>query len=160
GEMYPGRAALVGEFLVDLPPFLESMNALDDTWTRRFLREVKEIDRALYNDVKKKVILFQFNYGKGAPDQLLPDSRPSNGLLHYQKVKSEHADVTICRFWKEVISKRNRLKLRNVLDTESIELLKASSKFQSQKAQEDYKDLMKSSRSLDSTANNEVAVKK
>ncbi|CAI2193798.1 2845_t:CDS:10, partial [Funneliformis geosporum] len=161
---------LNSEFLVDLPPFLESMNALDDTWTRRFLREVKEIDRALYNDsisyFLAQVLVMETS------DQLLPNSgvsatswsSPSRlRLLCFCliiEVKSEHADVTICRFWKEVISKRNRLKLRNVLDTESIELLKASSKFQSQKAQEDYKDLMKSSRSLDSTANNEVAVKK
>jgi len=34
-------------------------------------------ERELYNDVKKKVISFQFNYGKGALDQLPPDTRVS-----------------------------------------------------------------------------------
>ncbi|CAG8741163.1 7213_t:CDS:2, partial [Dentiscutata heterogama] len=102
--------------LIDLPPFLDSWNALDGTWTRRFLREVIEIDRDLYNDIKNKVISFQFNYGKGTPDQLPPDSgkhqllpgphlRDSTCSL---SVDSEHADLTICHFWEEMISKRNR----------------------------------------------------
>ncbi|CAG8855239.1 5387_t:CDS:2, partial [Gigaspora margarita] len=77
-------------------------------------------------------------------------------------VDLEHADLTICNFWEEVISKRHRLKLRKVLDAESIELLRISSQFQSQNVQKDYEDLMKSScdkHFLDSTANNIMAKK-
>ncbi|CAG8535982.1 28342_t:CDS:2 [Racocetra persica] len=129
GDFYPGRAALVkyltesnpedwsyidfltlnSVILIDIPPFLDSWNALDGTWTRRFLREVIEIDRDLYKDIKNKVISFQLNCGKGTPDQLPPDSG----------VDLEHADLTICHFWEEVISKRNRLKLRKDLDAET-----------------------------------------
>ncbi|CAG8856037.1 25290_t:CDS:2, partial [Gigaspora margarita] len=66
-DFYPGRAesnpedwsyvnflTLNSVILIDLPPFLDSWNALDGTWTRRFLREVIEIDRDLYNDIKNK----------------------------------------------------------------------------------------------------------
>ncbi|CAJ0826692.1 18087_t:CDS:2 [Entrophospora sp. SA101] len=36
---------------------------------------------------------------------------------------SEHADSTLCYFWSEVISDRKQLRLKNILDTESLELL-------------------------------------
>ncbi|CAG8438799.1 7487_t:CDS:2 [Scutellospora calospora] len=157
GDFYPGRS--------------DSWNALDGTWTRRFLREVIEMDRYLYNDMKNKVISFQLNCGKGTPDQLPPDSGkhqlPPGPHLRDStcsfSVDSEHADLTIYHFWEEVISKRNRLKLRKELDAESIELLRISSKFQSQNIQKDYEDLMNPScdkHFLDSTANNEIIAKK
>ncbi|CAJ0747454.1 8510_t:CDS:2 [Entrophospora sp. SA101] len=38
-------------------------------------------------------------------------------------VNSEHADSTLCYFWSEVISDRKQLRLKNILDTESLELL-------------------------------------
>ncbi|CAG8853602.1 11224_t:CDS:2, partial [Gigaspora margarita] len=64
GDFYPGRAesnlsyvnflTLNSVILINLPPFLDSWNALDGTWTRRFLREVIAIDRDLYNNIKNK----------------------------------------------------------------------------------------------------------
>uniref|UniRef100_U9T611 Uncharacterized protein n=1 Tax=Rhizophagus irregularis (strain DAOM 181602 / DAOM 197198 / MUCL 43194) TaxID=747089 RepID=U9T611_RHIID len=112
------------------------LECLDGTWTRRFLRE--------------ECISFQFNYGREllvsyfltqvlvmeTSGQLLPDSGASSTswssplrllllLLLFESLRfwiSEGCDI-----------KRNQLKLKNVLDTESIELLKVSSKFQSQK---------------------------
>lgn len=53
--------------------------------------------------------------------------------------------------------------LMNVLNTESLELLSTSSKYQSQKVHEDYEDLMKPScnkRSLDNTITNNESITK
>ncbi|CAJ0861020.1 6586_t:CDS:2, partial [Entrophospora sp. SA101] len=55
-------------------------------------------------------------------------------------VNSEHADSTLCYFWSEVISDRKQLRLKNILDTESLELLGGVSKFQSQKIFTNYND--------------------
>ncbi|CAG8657450.1 26388_t:CDS:2, partial [Dentiscutata erythropus] len=101
--------------------------------------------------------------GDGTSDQLLPDFRgiqllPGPHLRDSTcsiSVDSEHADLTICHFWEN-------LKLRNDLDAESIELLRISSKYQAQKVQNDYEDLMKTpcNKHFLNSANNEIMAKR